>query len=492
MARRTKIVCTLGPSVDDEASLRALMGAGMDVARFNFSHGSHDEHRARMERLRKVRGELDSPCAMLLDTRGPEIRTGRLAGGRPVELAAGSRIVLTERAVEGTPQLVSQSCPGLAAAVGAGTSILVDDGLLELEVEDVDGTDIRCIVRNAGMLGERKSVNVPGAALPLPALTDQDRADLLFGIGQDIDFVAASFVRDADGVRAVRRFLDGHGGEGIRIVAKIECSEAVENFDAILEAADGVMVARGDLGVEVPAWRVPHIQKNIIRACNRASKPVITATQMLESMVRNPRPTRAEVGDVANAVYDGTDCLMLSGETAMGAYPVEAVHVMARIAEESEPYLRAEAAGLREASREAGHGSVSVAVGMAAVRAAETLGARCIVAPTMSGRSARLMASFRPHQPIYAVTPLRRVLRSMQLYWGVTPLLGDVQGDTDFVIEQARRIVLDRGLAEVGDIGVFTVGDRDTSPNADQTTFAPTNIMYVVQFHPEDAEGMEA
>ena len=253
MARRTKIVCTLGPSVDDEASLRALLGAGMDVARFNFSHGSHDEHRARMERLRKVRGELDSPCAMLLDTRGPEIRTGRLAGGRPVELAAGSRIVLVERAVEGTPQLVTQSCPGLAAAVGEGTSILVDDGLIELEVEGVDGTDIRCIVRNAGTLGERKSVNVPGVALPLPALTDQDRDDLLFGIGQEVDFVAASFVRDADGVRAVRRFLDGHGGEGIRIIAKIECSEAVENFDAILEVADGIMVARGDLGVEVPA-----------------------------------------------------------------------------------------------------------------------------------------------------------------------------------------------------------------------------------------------
>ncbi len=215
MARRTKIVCTLGPSVDDEASLRALMGAGMDVARFNFSHGSHDEHRARMERLRKVRGELDSPCAMLLDTRGPEIRTGRLAGGRPVELRPAAGSCSPSARWRARPSWSRRTCPGLAAAVGAGTSILVDDGLLELEVEgDVDGTDIRCIVRNAGMLGERKSVNVPGAALPLPALTDQDRADLLFGIGQDIDFVAASFVRDADGVRAVRRFLDGHGGEG--------------------------------------------------------------------------------------------------------------------------------------------------------------------------------------------------------------------------------------------------------------------------------------
>ena len=357
----------------------------------------------------------------------------------------------------------------------------VDDGLIELEVEGVDGTDIRCIVRNAGTLGERKSVNVPGAALPLPALTDQDRDDLLFGIGQEVDFVAASFVRDADGVRAVRRFLDGHGGEGIRIIAKIECSEAVENFDAILEVADGIMVARGDLGVEVPAWRVPHIQKNIIRACNRASKPVITATQMLESMVRNPRPTRAEVGDVANAVYDGTDAVMLSGETASGRYPVEAVRMMAQVAEASEPYLHDEAAPDR--SRE--HARVALAVGMAAVQAAETLGASCIVAPTMSGRTARLMSNLRPRVPIYAVTPFPRVMRQQQLSWGVTPMLGDVQGDMQHVVENARAKVRERGLVEPGDIAVFTAGDRATSPLEDvgcgRTDAAATNALYVVQ-----------
>lgn len=481
MARRTKIVCTLGPSVDTEELLRSLLEAGMDVARFNFSHGSHDEHRVRMERLRKVRDELDSPCAILLDTRGPEIRTGALAGGQAVELAAGSRMVLTERVVEGTSQLVTQSCPGLAAVVSAGMSILVDDGLLELEVERVDGTDIHCIVKNEGLLGERKSINVPGAVLPLPALTAQDCNDLLFSIEQEVDFVAASFVRDANGVQEVRQFLDAHGGAGIKIIAKIECLEAVENFSAILEVADGIMVARGDLGVEVPAWRVPHIQKRIIRACNRMSKPVITATQMLESMVRNPRPTRAEASDVANAVYDGTDAVMLSGETASGHYPVEAVCMMAQVAEASEVYLYDEAAPDR--SRD--HARVDLAVGMAAVQTAETLEATCIVAPTMSGRTARLMSDLRPGVPIYAVTPFERVMRQQQLSWGVTPMLGDVQGDMHHVVENARAKVQERGLVAPGDIAVFTVGDRDAGPlediGSDHTDAAATNVLYVVQ-----------
>lgn len=249
MARRTKIVCTLGPAVDDEAALRGLLSAGMDVARFNFSHGSHDEHRARMDLLKRVRRDLGSPCAILLDTRGPEIRTGALAGGRPVELREGGSLVLTERVVDGTAQLVSQTCAGLARVVGPGQPILLDDGLIELRVEAVEGSDIRCTVRNSGLLGERKSVNIPGASVPLPVMTDQDRADLVFGIDQDVDFVAASFVRNAEGVRELRRFLDEHGGEGVCLIAKIECAEAVENFEGIIEAADGVMVARGDLGV---------------------------------------------------------------------------------------------------------------------------------------------------------------------------------------------------------------------------------------------------
>ena len=486
MAKRTKIICTLGPAVDDEDVLARMLAAGMDVARLNFSHGTHAEHEERIERLRRVAAAAESPCAVLLDTKGPEIRTGALKGGTPVALEAGGRIVLTERAVEGDATCVTQTCAGLAACVEPGTALLVDDGLIELRVDSVEGSDIRCTVQNPGLLGERKSVNVPGVTVPLPTMTDQDRADLAFGVEHDVDFVAASFIRSAQAVREIRAFLEEHGGGHIGVIAKIETVEAVEDIEAIVEESDGVMIARGDLGVEMPAHKVPHLQKKIIRLCNDRMTPVITATQMLDSMMRMPRPTRAEVGDVANAVYDGTDCLMLSGETAVGAYPLEAVAMMARIAEASEPYLYDESADHRWSTREGAHGSVSVAVGMAAVRAADTLEARCIVAPTMSGRSARLMAGFRPRKPVYAVTPIPRVQRAMQLYWGVMPLLGDVQGDTDFVIDHARAVVLSRGLVEPGDIAVFTVGDRDTSPQADHAAFAPTNIMYVVQIHSDD------
>lgn len=481
MARRTKIVCTLGPAVDDETMLRELIAAGMDVARFNFSHGTHDEHRARMDLLKRVRRDLDSPCAILLDTRGPEIRTGALVGGKAVQLRAGDTLVLTERAVDGTSRLISQTCAGLADALAPGVSILLDDGLIELTVDSLEGSDIRCIVCNDGMLGERKSVNLPGTSVPLPVMTDQDRADLVFGIQQDIDFVAASFVRDAAGVLELRRFLDEHGGADVGLIAKIECAEAVENFEAIIETADGVMVARGDLGVEVPAHKVPHIQKEIIRASNRASKPVITATQMLDSMIRNPRPTRAEVGDVANAIYDGTDAVMLSGETANGRYPVEAVRMMASIAESSEPYLFDEHAPDRRRDRGA---RVALAVGLAAVQTAENVSAACIVAPTMSGRTARLMSNLRPRVPIYAVTPFPRVMRQQQLNWGVTPMLGDVQGDMRHVIEQAHDAVLARGCVAPGELAVFTAGDPVTSPTIGEPgagAVAATNAMYVVQ-----------
>ena len=487
MARRTKIVCTLGPAVDDEAALRELLSAGMDVARFNFSHGSHDEHRIRMGMLKRVRRELGSPCAILLDTRGPEIRTGPLAGGQPVPLHAGDSLVLTERAVDGTPQLVGQTCAGLANVVEPGGAVLLDDGLIELSVDAIDGSDIRCTVRNSGLLGERKSINLPGTSVPLPVMTDQDRSDLVFGIEQDVDFVAASFVRNAEGVHELRRFLDEHGGADIALIAKIECAEAVENFEAIIEAADGVMVARGDLGVEVPAHKVPHIQKEIIRASNRASKPVITATQMLDSMIRNPRPTRAEVGDVANAIYDGTDAVMLSGETASGCYPMEAVRMMARIAESSEPYLFDEHAPDRSRDR----ARVALAVGLAAVQTAENVGAACIVAPTMSGRTARLVSNLRPRVPIYVVTPFPRVMRQQQLNWGVTPMLGDVQGNMRHVIEQAHDAVLAQGCVRSGELAVFTAGDPSTSPTIGEPgagAVAATNVMYVVQIRTDEDE----
>ncbi len=489
MAKRTKIVCTLGPAVDNQDTLQDLLAAGMDVARLNFSHGSHQEHAARIARVRSACARENKPCAILLDTRGPEIRTGTLENGTPVTLRAGDGIALTEDDVAGTAQRISQNCIGLAAHVQPETLILIDDGLVELRVERVDGTDIACRVLNDAVLGERKSVNVPGVRVPLPAVTEQDRADLLFGIEQDVDFVAASFIRDAAGVREVKEFLADHGGWYIGVIAKIESADAVANIDEIVQAADGVMVARGDLGVEVPAHKVPHIQKQIIRRCNEAYKPVITATQMLDSMIRNPRPTRAEVGDVANAIYDGTDAVMLSGETAAGRYPVEAVRMMARIAEASEPYLFED--GKVSAPRAMSTELVSLAVGTAAVQTAENIGATCIVAPTMTGRTARLISNFRSPVPIYSVTPIPRVQRAMQLYWGVTPLFGDASGDMRRVIEHARDVVRDRGYVKPGDIAVFTSGDQETSPQpeADEhedAAIAPTNVMYVVQIRAEN------
>ncbi len=481
MLKRTKIICTLGPAVDDDETIRRLIEEGMDVARLNFSHGSHAEHAERIARLKRVREEMGSPCALLLDTKGPEIRTGALAAGEPVSLEEGARITLTARECEGGAERVFQSASVLPRYVEQGTRILIDDGLIGLVVERVEGDDIVCTVENAGVLGQRKSVNVPGVSVPLPALTDKDRSDLLFGIEHEIDFVAASFVRTADDVRSIRDFLSRNGGEGVRVISKVENADAVRNIEEIIEVSDAVMVARGDLGVEVPAWRIPHIQKKIIRMCNRESKPVITATQMLDSMIRNPRPTRAEVADVANAIYDGSDCVMLSGETAAGAHPVDAVRMMAQIAKESESRQFEEWFPERTRS----HARASLAVGIAAVQTAETLDAACIVAPTMSGRTARLISNLRPRMPIYAVTPFPRVMRQSQLSWGVVPMLGDVQGDMRRIIDQARDTVRAAGLAKAGDLAVFTAGDPDTSPFEDvggHVGSSATNVMYVVQF----------
>ncbi len=481
----TKIICTLGPAVDSDEAIESLIEAGMDVARLNFSHGSHAEHAERIARVKRVREKMHSACAIMLDTKGPEIRTGRLAGGAPVTLEEGASITLTTDEIEGDAHRVTQSAAELLSCVQPGVTILVDDGLIGLVVERVEGNDIVCRVSNGGVLGERKSINVPGVSVPLPAVTDKDRADLLFGIEQDIDFVAASFIRDGAGVREIRSFLEEHGGEGIRIISKVECAEAIENIDEIIFASDGIMVARGDLGVEVPEYRVPYIQKSIIHTCNRESKPVITATQMLDSMIRNPRPTRAEVADVANAVYDGADCVMLSGETASGRYPVEAVQVMARVARETEEHLFDE----HQPDRCRTHARVSLAVGMSAVQTAETVGAKCIIAPTMSGRTARLISNLRPRMPIYAVTPFPRVMRQMQMSWGVTPLMDDVQGDLRHVIDCALSRVKQSGYVEAGDLAVLTAGDPLTGPVEDVSSqffgTAPTNVMYVVQIKDE-------
>ncbi len=483
--KRTKIICTLGPAVDSDEMLEELIRCGMNVARLNFSHGSHAEHAERIARVKRVREKLGVPTAIMLDTKGPEIRTGTLADGEPVALRAGGRLVLSAKDVPGDATCVSQTFPDLAQCVSSGTRILLDDGLISLRVDTIDGEDVVCTIENDGVLGQRKSVNVPGVSIPLPAVTEKDRQDLLFGIQHEVDYVAASFVRDGDGIRQIRSFLKENGGEDIRIISKVENADAVRNIADIVAVSDGVMVARGDLGVELPEYKVPYIQKKIIRLCNMESKPVITATQMLDSMIRNPRPTRAEVADVANAIYDGTDCIMLSGETAVGRHPVEAVRTMVEIAQETEPRVFDE----HPPERARTHVKVSLAVGIAAVNTAEKLDAACIVAPTMSGRTARLISNLRPRMPIYAVTPFPRVMRQMQLSWGIVPLHDDVRGDMRHVIEQAKRTVIEHGLVEPGDLAVFTAGDPSTGPVEEAGSHyfgtAPANVMYVVQIRDE-------
>lgn len=482
MARKTKIICTLGPAVDSEDALRALLDAGMNVARLNLSHGSHAEHARRIDAVKHLREETGIPCAVMLDTKGPEIRTGLLVDGQPIALAAGQTVTLTtDEQADGTDGRIFQTCPELAGCLTLGARLLLDDGLIELTVTRLSGTDIECMVVNDGTLGQRKSINVPGAHLPLPAVTEQDRADLLFGIEQGVDAVAASFIRDGAGVREIKRFLAENGGEGIVVIAKIEAAGALDNIRDIVGEADGIMVARGDLGVEVPAYRVPYLQKEIIRLCNRESKPVITATQMLDSMIRNLRPTRAEVADVANAIYDGTDCVMLSGETASGSHPVDAVRAMACIAAATEPHLFEE----QSPDRRRVHARASLAVGIAAVQTAETLDASCIIAPTVSGRTARLISKLRPRVPIYAVTPSPRVMRQMLFSWGVVPLLDDMQGARRQVVGNAIERVRAAGYVKLGDLAVITTGDAETAPDEDigpgVTGIAPTNVMQVVQ-----------
>ena len=370
--KKTKIICTMGPNTNDRNLMKALAENGMDIARFNFSHGDYEEQKSRLDMLKSIRDELDLPIAALLDTKGPEIRTGLLKDEKKVTLKEGQTYTLTTREIVGDDQIGFINYNGLPADVEAGNTILIDDGLIELKVQEVvNGTDIICTVVNGGELGMRKGVNVPNVKIKLPALTEKDKADIRFGIEQGFDFIAASFVRTADAVREIRAMLD-EAGSSIQIIAKIENAEGIENLDDIIEASDGIMVARGDMGVEIPAEQVPHIQKTIIRKCNLACKPVITATQMLDSMIRNPRPTRAEVTDVANAVYDGTDAVMLSGETAMGKYPVEALKMMAQICETSEQYLDYNAYRMRRVST-ANRKNISNAVCYSSVSTAHDL-----------------------------------------------------------------------------------------------------------------------
>ena len=474
--KKTKIVCTMGPNTDNREIMKELALNGMDVARFNFSHGDHAEHRHRLEILESMREELGIPIASLLDTKGPEIRTGKLKDGKKVTLKEGDLFTLTTEEIVGDETRGYINYAGLAEDVKPGDRILIDDGLIELHVREVNGTDIVCRIENGGELGEKKGVNVPGVRVKLPALTDKDKEDIRFGVDAGFDFVAASFVRNADAIREIREILD-EKGSAMQIIAKIENEEGIENIDSIIEASDGIMVARGDMGVEIPAEKVPHIQKMIIRKCNLACKVVITATQMLDSMIRNPRPTRAEVSDVANAVYEGTDAVMLSGETAMGSYPIEAVRMMSQIAEESEKYLDYMFYQRRKVSAE-NLRNISNTVCYSSVATASDLEAPVIVAPSVSGFTTRMLSKWRPKALIAGLSPSMTAVRQMQLYWGVKPFHAKRAESTDALLFASVELLKEKGIVKEGEIVVATAGVV-TRANRHEPV-ADTNIMRVI------------
>ena len=474
--KKTKIVCTMGPNTDNREIMKELALNGMDVARFNFSHGDHAEHKHRLEILESVREELGIPIASLLDTKGPEIRTGKLKDGKKVTLKEGDLYTLTTEEIVGDETRGYINYAGLAEDVKPGYRILIDDGLIELHVREVNGTDIVCRIENGGELGEKKGVNVPGVRVKLPALTDKDKEDIRFGVDAGFDFVAASFVRNADAIREIREILD-EKGSAMQIIAKIENEEGIENIDSIIEASDGIMVARGDMGVEIPAEKVPHIQKMIIRKCNLACKVVITATQMLDSMIRNPRPTRAEVSDVANAVYEGTDAVMLSGETAMGSYPIEAVRMMSQIAEESEKYLDYMFYQRRKVSAE-NLRNISNTVCYSSVATASDLEAPVIVAPSVSGFTTRMLSKWRPKALIAGLSPSMTAVRQMQLYWGVKPFHAKRAESTDALLFASVELLKEKGIVKEGEIVVATAGVV-TRANRHEPV-ADTNIMRVI------------
>ena len=471
--KKTKIICTMGPNTEAEEILKCLIREGMDIARFNFSHGTHEEHRKKLELLQQVREEMGIPVAALLDTKGPEIRTGLLENGQPVTLETGQTFTLTTKDVVGNKKTVYITYEGLAEDVSAGDRILIDDGLIELTVREVTGTDILCVVDNGGELGQRKGINVPGVKVRLPDITDQDKEDIVFGIKQGFDFIAASFVRSAECIRQIREILNFFNSE-IQIIAKIENRDGVDNLDEILKVCDGIMVARGDMGVEIPPEEIPHIQKEMIRKCNEACKPVITATQMLDSMIRNPRPTRAEVADVANAIYDGTDAIMLSGETAVGKYPVEAVKMMTQIALSTESFLDHDAYRQRRISRH--KNSVTNVVCYSSVSAATQLEAKEILAPTLSGYTCRMLSKWRPSVEIVGLTPNERVLRQMQLLWGVRPMKLQWQKSTEELVRHCIELSKKEGRIAAGDMIVLTTGTVN-APGEEVRAAGYTNMM---------------
>lgn len=474
--KKTKIVCTMGPNTNDKEILRALMVNGMDVARFNFSHGTHEEQKQRMDMVKQLREEEHCNVAILLDTKGPEIRTGLLKDGKKVMLEAGNDIILTTEQLEGDAQKVSISYEGLVEDVEKDQVILIDDGLIELRVKGKSGKNILCTIVNGGELGERKGVNVPNVSVKLPAITEKDKEDIKFGVEQEIDFIAASFVRNAECILEIKAYLRMLGAPYIPVIAKIENAEGIRNIEEILRAADGIMVARGDLGVEIPAEELPYLQKKMIQQCNKHFKVVITATQMLDSMIRNPRPTRAEVTDVANAVYDGTDAVMLSGETAAGKYPVEALKMMVHIVENAEEHLNYST--MAERVGEHLKSSVSSAIGYSSILAADNLDAKCIITPSVTGATARVVSNLRPRQLIVGVTPNIRAYRRMAIYWGVTPLKSLDFASTKEISDSAIELARIKGYVETGDVVVLTAGIP--SPNVKLEKSVASNIMQIV------------
>ena len=452
--RKTKIICTLGPSTDKDGVLRELVANGMNVARFNFSHGSHEEHKGRLDNLKAIRAELGKPVAALLDTKGPEIRLKEFKNGVEM-LEAGQTFTLTTREVEGTKEICSITYKDLPQDVHEGGTIMLDDGLIKLRITNVTDTDITCEVLNSGKIKNKKGVNVPGVHLSMPYLSQRDRDDIIFGVQQGFDFIAASFVRTAQDVYDIRNLLNEYDSH-IRIIAKIENREGVNNIDSILAAADAVMVARGDLGVEIDFTELPGIQKTIIDRSFSFGKPIVTATQMLDSMMVNPRPTRAEISDVANAIYDGTSAIMLSGETAAGAYPVEALKTMSAIAERTEQeghYLRG-----RLMEPNTGKISVSDATAHAACLTAKDVNAAAIVTVSESGTTARLLSKYRPQQPIIACVMKEQVQRQLSLSWGITSLMMPLAHSTDELIEMSTALAKENGFLHNGELAVVTAG----------------------------------
>lgn len=453
--RKTKIICTLGPATDNEEILRQLMESGMNVARFNFSHADYEEHLNRLKMLKRLRNELGLPVAALLDTKGPEIRIKKFAKDK-VTLTQGQNFILTTEDIIGDETKVSVTYKDLPKDVAEGSRVLVDDGLVEMVVKEKTDTELLCEVKNDGVISNNKGVNLPGSEISMPFISEKDREDIIFAAKNGYDFIAASFTRSASDIQEVRQILKEHNGEGIQIIAKIENMQGVDNIDEIIKAADGIMIARGDMGVEIPGEEVPVLQKKIIKLVYNAGKPVITATQMLDSMIKNPRPTRAEATDVANAIYDGTSAIMLSGETAAGKYPVQALQTMVRIAERTEEDIdykkRFRAMGTSEKP------DVTEAISHATCTTAHDLNAKAIITVTKSGRTARKISKCRPECMILGCATHPQVWRQLSLSWGVEPLHIREEQDAFELFDHALKEAMDKGLVKEGDLTVITAG----------------------------------